>query len=215
MRITSSASFLRRCALGVVLIAAVFGTVGTARADIIDEWSTIAIPAPPALKPVQLDAPTTALLMLDFLPSNCGSSPRCVALLPKVRSLLDAARAAHALVVYSEYPPNTMASVLPQVAPLGTEPNFIGLADKFINSNLDQTLKDKGIKTVVVVGNAANGAVLYTASTAAQRGYKVVVVVDGMAGNSPFAEAFTATQLTVGPTISSNVTLTRSGTVKF
>jgi nicotinamidase-related amidase len=215
MRITSSASFLRRCALGVVLIAAVFGTVGTARADIIDEWSTIAIPAPPALKPVQLDAPTTALLMLDFLPSNCGSSPRCVALLPKVRSLLDAARAAHALVVYSEYPPNTMASVLPQVAPLGTEPNFIGLADKFINSNLDQTLKDKGIKTVVVVGNAANGAVLYTASTAAQRGYKVVVVVDGMAGSSPYAEAFTATQLTVAPTVSSNVTLTRSGTVKF
>lgn len=215
MRVTDSVSALRRGALVVALIVAVLAAGGTARADIIDEWSTLTIPPPPALKPVQLDAPTTALLMLDFLGQNCGGSPRCVALLPKVKSLLDAARATHALVIYTEYPPNTLASVLPQVAPVGGEPNFIGLADKFINSNLDQTLKDKGIKTIVVVGNAANGAVLYTASGAAQRGYKVVVAVDGIAGNSPYAEAFSLTQLTVGPTVSQNVTLTRSSMVKF
>ena len=33
-------------------------------------------------------------------------------------------------------------------------------------------LKDKGIKTVIVVGTAANGAVLYTGSGAALRGYQ-------------------------------------------
>jgi nicotinamidase-related amidase len=132
-----------------------------------------------------------------------------------VRSLLDAARGAGSLVVYTEFPPNTVANVLPQVAPLGSEPNVIALADKFINTNLDQILKDKGIKTVIVVGAAANGAVLYTGSDASMRGYKVIVPVDGMAGNSPFAEAYTATQLSTGPTVAQNVTITRTGLVKF
>jgi nicotinamidase-related amidase len=215
MRITWNVPFLRGCVVAIALVVAVLGLGRTARADIIDEWSTLAIPAPPALKAVQLDAPTTALLMLDFLPSDCGTSPRCVALLPKVRSLLDAARAAKALVVYTEYPPNTLSSVLPQVAAQGSEPNFIAVADKFINTDLDQLLKSKGIKTLVIVGVVANGAVLNTASDAAQRGYKVVVAVDGMSGMSPYAEAYTATQLTTAPTVANNVTLTRTGMVKF
>jgi nicotinamidase-related amidase len=215
MRITKCVSFLRVSAVAVAVAAAMLGQCGTARADIIDEWNTVTIPPPPALKPAQLDAKTTALLMLDFLPGNCGSSPRCVATLPKVRTLLDAARAAGSLVVYTEFPPNTVSNVLPQVAPLGSEPNVIALADKFINTNLDQILKDKGIKTVIVVGAAANGAVLYTGSDAAMRGYKVIVPVDGMSGNSPYAEAYTATQLSTGPTVAQNVTLTRTGLVKF
>jgi nicotinamidase-related amidase len=215
MRITNSVSFLRASAVAVALAATIFGACGTARADIIDEWSSVTIPAAPALKPVQLDGPTTALLMLDFLPPNCGASPRCVGTLAKVKPLLDAARAAKALVIYTEFPPVTMAQVLPQVAPLGGEPNFVAVADKFIGTTLDQTLKDKGIKTVIVVGAAANGAVLYTGSDAAMRGYKVIVPVDGMSGNSNYAEAFTATQFTVGPTVSANVTLTRAALVKF
>ena len=60
------------------VIAVVFGQYGTARADIVDEWSTITPAAAPQLKPAALDAKTTALLMLDFLPPNCGKSPRCV-----------------------------------------------------------------------------------------------------------------------------------------
>ena len=215
MRITNSASFLRGLAVATGLVATIFAAQGTARADIIDDWSTVTMAPAPALKPVQLDGPTTALLMLDFLPPNCGASPRCVATLAKVKPLLDAARAAKALVVYTEFPPITMAQVLPQVAPLGGEPNFVAVADKFIGTTLDQTLKDKGIKTVIVVGAAANGAVLYTGSDAAMRGYKVVVPVDGMSGNSNYAEAFTATQFTVGPTVSANVTLTRAAQVKF
>jgi len=216
MRITNSVSFLRAAAVAVAVVAVVLGQYGTARADIIDEWNTIKPPAAaPGLKPVALDAKSTALLMLDFLPPNCGASPRCIASLLKVRPLLDAARAAKALVVYSEFPPVPMTSILAQVTPLGGEPNVVAVADKFINTNLDQILKDKGIKTVIVVGAAANGAVLYTASDASMRGYKVIVPVDGMSGNSPYAEAYTATQLATGPTVGQNVTLTRSGMVTF
>ncbi len=49
------------------------------------------------------------------------------------------------------------------------------LADKFFKTDLEKILNDKGIKTVVVVGTAAQGAVLYTASQAAFRGMQVIV----------------------------------------
>jgi nicotinamidase-related amidase len=216
MRITNGVPyFLRAGAAALALTAALLAGGTSARADVIDEWSTIAVPPPPALKPAALDAKTTALLMLDFLPPNCGAAPRCLATLAKVRVLLDAARAAHALVVYSEFPGVPMSAILAPVAPLGGEPNVATIADKFINTNLDQILKDHGIKTVVVVGAAANGAVLYTGSDAAMRGYKVVVPVDGMSLNSPFAELYSALQLVTAPTVGQNVTLTRTGMVTF
>lgn len=214
MRIPNGVSFLRAGVVAFAIVAAALAQAVPARADILDDWSTLAIPAAPQPKPVTLDAKTTALLVFDFLPANC-SNPRCQAAMAKVKPLLDAARTAKALVVYGQFPPNTQASILPPVAPLGNEPNVIGVADRFINTNLDQILKDHGIKTVVMVGAAANGVVLYTASDAAMRGYKAVVPVDGMAGNSPFAEAYAALQLATGPTVGQNVTLTRCAMVSF
>ena len=55
-----------------------------------------------------------------------------------------------------------------------------GRADKFFSTNLDDLLKSKGIKTAVIVGSAAHGAVLYTSFGANERGYTVVVAEDGM-----------------------------------
>ena len=49
-------------------------------------------------------------------------------------------------------------------------------------------LKDKGIKTVIVVGSAANGAVFFTATAAFFHGYQAVIPVDGMSGSSPYIE---------------------------
>ena len=46
-----------------------------------------------------------------------------------------------------------------------------GAGDKFINSNLDQGLKDKGIKTVIVIGTSAQVAVAGTALGAAERSF--------------------------------------------
>jgi nicotinamidase-related amidase len=48
----------------------------------------------------------------------------------------------------------------------------------------DITLKQAGIKTVVICGNSFQGATVGTASGAAQRGYKVIVPVDCSAGNT-------------------------------
>ena len=71
-------------------------------------------------------------------------------------------------------------SILKDVAPLEGEPIVKSAADKFFKTDLEKILNDKGIKTVVVVGTAAHGAVLNTASQAAFRGLQVIIPVDGM-----------------------------------
>jgi nicotinamidase-related amidase len=48
---------------------------------------------------------------------------------------------------------------------------------------------DKGIKTVVVVGTTAQGAVLNTASQAAFRGLQVIIPVDGMSAENTYFES--------------------------
>ena len=64
--------------------------------------------------------------------------------------------------------------------------------DKFTNTELEKILKDKGIRTVIVNGTAAHGAVLYTGSAAAIKGVNVIVPVDGMSSEDLFYEQATA-----------------------
>ena len=85
----------------VATVTVLSGAIGSpARAaNIIDEWASVKAPATPELKPVTVDPKTTALLMLDFLPSlYCSDDPRCVATLPAMKKLLAEARAKGATV---------------------------------------------------------------------------------------------------------------------
>ena len=91
-------------------------------------------------------------------------------------------------------------------------------ADKFINTDLEKMLKDKGIASVIVVGTLANGGVLHTASQAALRGFKVVVPVDGMSSpnmNTLYTEQYTAWHLANAPVFGGRVTLTKVDMIKF
>jgi nicotinamidase-related amidase len=185
-------------------------------ADIIDEWANAKAPPAPALKPVTVDPKTTALLMLDFLQQNCGHRPRCLAEIPEMKKLLDAARAAGATVIYSGFGQVPPSDIIKDVAPTANEPMIHSDADKFLDNDLDKMLHDKGIKTVITVGTGANGAVLLTASVAAEKGYNVIVPVDGISGNDLYSEQFTAWNLThATPTFAKLVTLTRSDMIKF
>lgn len=187
-----------------------------ARADIVDEWANVKAPAAPALKEVKVDPKTTALLMLDFLPGPyCSSKPRCMAGLPAMKRLLTEARAKGAAVVYSVAGNFSAGDILSEVAPVASEPWVKSFADKFMNTDLEKILKDKGIQTVIVAGTAANGAVLYTGSGAGSRGLKVIVPVDGMSATDLYAEQVTAWQLANGPRFGALVTLTRSDMIKF
>ena len=93
--------------------------------------------------------------------------------------------------------------------------------DKFMLGNkdtgLEKILKDKGITTVIAVGTAANGAVLYTSSAAALRGFNVIVPVDGMSavGQNIYVEQYVAYNFTSAPIISPKITLTSIDMIKF
>jgi nicotinamidase-related amidase len=183
--------------------------------DVVADWSSVKMPPAPALKPVTVDPRTTALLMLDFLHQNCGKRPTCLASLPAMKKLLGEARAAKAMVLYSGAGTATIADVLNDVAPLSGEPFVRSGPDKFVNTNLAEILKDRGIKTVIVAGTASNGAVLFTAAGAAFRGMKVIVPVDGMSAVDRFADLSTAFTFANAPTLSQASTLTRTGMIKF
>jgi nicotinamidase-related amidase len=101
------------------------------------------------------------------------------------------------------------------IAPAASDPTVKARADKFLGTDLEKILKDKGIKTVIVAGTAGNGAVLYTASEAAMRGFNVIVPVDGLPSSTAYAEQFTVWQLANGPGFAKQVTITRSDMIKF
>jgi nicotinamidase-related amidase len=184
-------------------------------ASIIDEWANIKAPAAPQLKPVTVEPATTALLMLDFMNQNCGQRPRCLAQIPAMKKLLADARAAKVMVVYSFIANTTGADVVKDVAPLASEPSVRSGPDKFFKTDLEKILADKGIKTVITVGTASNGAVFSTASGAAIRGLNVIVPVDGMSAVDPVAEYATVLNFLSAPSVSQKATLTKSDMIKF
>ncbi len=183
---------------------------------IIDGWNTVKAPPPPALKPVTLDPKTTALLMLDFVKQTCNKErrPRCLASVPKVEGLLKQARSKGVAVIYSISTAATPADVVKELAPREGEPIVKAPADKFFKTDLEKILTDKGIKQVVVVGTAAQGAVLYTGSQAAFRGIKVVIPVDGMSAENTYFEQYTAYHMANAPGVGQQVTLTRIDMIK-
>ncbi len=181
---------------------------------IVDEWSGIKAPPAPELKGVTVDPKVAALLVLDIVKQTCPPRPRCLASISKIRSLLTQARGKGLMVIYSLVG-GTAADILTEVTPLGGEPVVVSGPDKFLGTELEKVLKDKGVQTVIVVGTAAEGAVLYTSSGAALRGLKVIVPVDGMASANPYAEQYTAWHLLNAPRIGPQVTLTKTDMIQF
>jgi nicotinamidase-related amidase len=205
-------------ALGFLALA--LSAPPTHAADIITEWAAVKAPPVPELKPATLDGKTTALLILDLMKSNCGARPRCLATVPNVKKLHNAARAAGAMVFYTlvgSGSPGVADMVDQGIAPRDGEWVIQRGPDKFLGSGLEQRLKDRGIKTVIVTGTSAQGAVVGTGSGSAQRGYKVVVPVDGMSAEDPYMEQYAAWHLYKGgpAIVTEQVTLTRTDMIKI
>ena len=102
--------------------------------------------------------------------------------------LIEEARAHGMMVVYNLTGTGLVDDMVdPALAPRAGEFMIKGSggADKFVNSNLDTALKERGIRTVIVTGTSAQGAVAGTTNGAAQRGYKAVVPVDGCRRRMP------------------------------
>lgn len=197
----------------LLLAAALLAGSPAMATDILDDWATVTIPAPPPLQPIQADPSTTSLLVLDFDSNSCNPQKRarCFATIPATANLLAAARAHNATIAYSTTPTGRIEDTPASLAPRPGEPVVRAGADKFFGTDLADTLKSRNIHTVIVTGTIANGAVLYTASAAALRGFNVVIPIDTMSSDSAFADLATAWSLVHGPaSVSTHITLTRS-----
>ena len=211
---------LHGAAAGALAILIAFGATSVG-ADILDDWSAVRPPPLPELKAVTLDSSTTALLILDLMKMNCGARPRCVASVPNVQRLHDAARKAGAMVWYSFVGSDGKATPADQIDPGFTARDGEWARqngpDKFLGSNLEEKLKARGIKTVIVCGTSFQGVGIGTGGGSAQRGYKVIIPLDCLSSEDTYMEQYSAWHLYKGAPvgITSQVTLTRSSMLKF
>jgi nicotinamidase-related amidase len=203
----------------VTAVGVVLSCVSPHAQTLLDEWYTAKLPPPPALKPATIVPNETALLVMDFTNQTCTKERRlrCANSVPKVLNLVTQARAKGTFIIYSVAVPGSVPTdILKDLTPAVGEPVLPPLGpDKFIGSDLEKTLKDKGIKTVVAMGTQAQTSVLHTGGAAALRGFKVIVPVDGMSADDVFPELYTAWHLATAARISNQVTLTKFEMIGF
>ena len=199
--------------------AAVMASPAAKAQGMLDDWASVKMPPAPALKPASIDPKTTALLLFDFTTQTCSQErrPRCAASMPRMKKLLEDARAHGMFVVYSVALPNTgEKDMMPEIAPKAGEPILPPLGpDKFLNSDFEKMLKEKGVQTIILNGTAAQSTVLHTGGAAALRGFNVVVPIEGMSSNEAFPELYTAYHLTTAARIDAKVTLTRVDMITY
>lgn len=186
--------------------------------SIIEEWSQVKAPTPPALKSVRIDPASTALIVMDISTKTCSRAhrPRCVTTLPAVAKLVREARASGVLVMYSVIGHDTRSDIPKAFAARPSDTVLTGAGpDKFVGTDLEAILKSKHIETLITVGTSAEGAVLNTASGAAFRGFEVIVPVDGMSSGTLYGEQSTAWYMAHAPRVSQHTTLTAVDRIRF
>ena len=140
---------------------------------------TLQMPALPDPVKVVLQPATTALLVFDMIDRICtkpaeshrghGAGPRLAA---------GAGTKTGVFVLYSTKEPES-SKWMPEVAPAPGDPVVKSIGqDRFYSTDLDKTLKAKGITTVILTGWKVSGSVVYTSIGATLRGYTVVVPTD-------------------------------------
>ncbi len=201
----------RSLVLGVAVAAGIACTPFVGYADsVVDAWSGIASPPAPAVSPVKVDRAKTAFLVLDIEEATCNDKvrPRCVDSVPAIADFLAKARAAGMMVAHSNTGRGSPETILPQAKPAAGEPVVKASVDKFLGTELDAALKAKEVETVIVCGTAAHGAVLHTATAAAQRRYGLVLPVDCLSAEDLFTEKASVWVLLNGPATRQRIRLT-------
>ncbi|RJX32106.1 MAG: isochorismatase family protein [Oxalobacter sp.] len=185
--------------------------------SVIESWDQIKAPPAPTLSSPTVKAAETALLLLDIEEATCNNErrPRCVAAVPTVAAFLKKARKAHMPVFHSNTMRGSRATFLPPVSPKDNEPIVQSTVNKFFRTKLDEHLKAKNIKTVIVCGTAAIGAAMHTATAAAQYGYKVILPVDCVTGGSLYEEQAAVWSLINGPGTMNVLTPTTLSRIKI
>jgi len=201
----------------MLTIALVLATKTATAANIIDLWDQVQVPPVPKLVAITLKASETALLLLDIEETTCNlqNRPRCVAAVPSMAGFLEKARTSHLPVFYSNTSRGSRATILAPLAPRDDEPVVKASVNKFFGTSLNDYLKAKNVKTVIVCGTAASGAALHTATGAAQSGYQVVLPVDCVPGGSLYEEQASVWILINGPGTARVLTATTLEAIKI
>ena len=150
-------------------------------------------------KPVTINPEKSALLVLEL--SEFCADPEYFAapLVPGVTKLLEKARAAGVLIVFTVPHPwkgLPHGKVYSGFKRRPSEAVFFPPAfDKFSSGELQSLLSLYDIDTLVITGCKANMAILYTASRAVtEYNYKVVIPVDGIAVLTDYEKEYTLYQ---------------------
>jgi len=149
----------------------------------------------------------------------CG--PSMARIVPVIQRELDRARSSGEPVVYlkddhlpddaefAQFPPHAIAGtmgaeIVPEVAPRDGDivipkRRYSG----FFGTDLDITLRERGVDTLRLVGDCTNICVLYTAADARNLGYTVEVVREGVTSFDleAHADALRELEKTLGATI--------------
>lgn len=179
------------------------------------------IPPTPDPVAVTLDPGSTAIIVNDVTEQQCLPQPTCTGtMVPALVSLLARARAAGVLVIFS----TPGSPLLPELGQEPGEPLIPGFGqDRFFSTAMDDTLRARGITTVIIAGWRSNGSVLYTAFAAGIRRYTVVVPVDATSAGTETADAIGRYQLldqlggntSNQPLVPNRVTLSRTDLISF
>ena len=206
-----------RFRIQLLAIAFILATKAATAANIIDLWDQVQAPPTPKLVATTVKANETALLLLDMEEATCNEQnrPRCLAAVPAMARFLEKARTAHLPVFYSNTSRGSRATILAPVAPRDDEPIVKASVNKFFDTSLNDYLKAKNVKTVIVCGTTASGAALHTATGAAQYGYQVVLPVDCVPGGSLYEEQASVWSLINGPGTARLLTPTTLDAIKI
>ncbi|MBC7222569.1 cysteine hydrolase [Candidatus Bipolaricaulota bacterium] len=167
------------------------------------------LPEIPWQEKVELSAMKSAVLVVDMQNDFVHEKgalrvPAAAATVEPIRALLERARRAEAHVIYTQdwhelddpefriWPKHCVAGtwgaeIVAELAPKPGEPRVKKTTyDPFYLTELEDLLREHGVKELVIVGTVANICVLHAAGSAALRGFRVVVPKDGVSALSEF-----------------------------
>jgi nicotinamidase-related amidase len=133
---------------------------------------------------LSLDRSKTAVLIMDYQNRQLSSFSEDFreAIIARANAVLDKARQESVPVLYvevrrGERTPET--EIHTSILPRPGEPVFTkSRVGPFSTTDLDETLKNQGIETLVLMGISTSGCVLSTVRWAADIDYKLIVVSD-------------------------------------
>ncbi len=180
---------------------------------------TVQVPDLPLQDSVRLPAQRTAVVVVDMQndfvkPDGALVVPSAGETIPRIRRLLEAARAHHVRIAYTQdthiehdaeweqWPPHVRAGtwgweiveeLTPQPEDLVCQKNrYDGFYGTWLEHYLSRVWR---VEHLVIVGTVSNICVLHTAASAGLRHFHIVIPADGVSALNDFDQALTLRQI--------------------